>query len=334
MSLRSLGLLVGLASGLVAQAAAAQTVNPRISSASPYSVEDNIGQVILYFVDGRTQAEAFRTSNDFDPFQIRPADLLYTVRGFFITYGYDGKALREGELALFPQFRTPREAFEPSEPTPAIIPFALMQMGTCHAGYVTGHPVPDTIRAVDLTGEICHAATVEELVFADYASAHPDVAEAPADEPVADETAPAEAPAFDVSNPTGVDLDVIVWAAYNAAYNHALADGDYLFARGDDYPDLRAAILAEVTKEGYGGVSVPAAPSISLAEALSCAPAGTTELRVQFVAGNAGIVLVAASDRLKSSYRYDPIVSPELEVASAGDCHAAGPGRAGAVNVP
>lgn len=237
MPLRSLGVLVGLASVLVAQPVTAQTANPRISPAAPYSVEDNIGQVILYFVDGRTQAEAFRTSNDFDPFQIRPADLLYTVRGFFITYGYDGNALREGELALFPQFRTPREAFEPSEATPAIIPFALMQMGTCHAGYVTGHPVPDTIRAVDLTGEICHAATVEELVFADYAATHPDAAEAPVEVPAADDAAPAIAPVFDAANPTGEDLDVIVWAAYNAAYNHALADGDYLFARGDDYPD-------------------------------------------------------------------------------------------------
>jgi hypothetical protein len=173
MLLRSLGLLALAAVVSAPGSALAQPTIPGVSVAVPGTVEDTIGQVILYFVGGRTKFDAMQTSNDFDPYQINPDDLLYTVGAFFMTYRSDGTSLREGELALFPQFTTPLDSFEPSVATPAIIPFALMQQGTCHAGYVAGHPVPDMTYAVDLSGEVCHAATVEEFVYAAYATAQP-----------------------------------------------------------------------------------------------------------------------------------------------------------------
>jgi hypothetical protein len=338
MLLERLGLLAATALALAPVAALAQGPGAGITIAQPGSVENLAGQGILYFVGGRTKDDAMRTSNDFNPYQIDGDDLLFSLGAFFVTTTYDGEPVDEGELSIFPQFVTPLEAHIPTAATPAIIPFALMQQGICHAGYVAGFPVPDTIFDVDLSGQICHAAIVEEVVYAAYAAASPETGpvSVPSGEPAVE---PQEQPApatttFDPAMPTPLDLDVIVWAAYNAAYAVAVSGSDYLFIRDGDFATVRAAILAELAKEGYAGVVIAGEPAASVGEAFACGAPGATELKVAFVAGNAGVVLVATSGRLRSSYRYDPSVTYDLDIQTARECQSSGPGRLPAVNVP
>jgi hypothetical protein len=329
---RNLALFAAAVLAATAGAAPAQELPPGVTIAEPGSVEDTIGQGVLYFVGGRTKDDAMRTSNDLNPYQINGDDLLYSLRAFFVTTTYAGSPVNEGELALFPQFVTPMQVHAPSTATPAIIPFALMQQGQCHAGYVAGHPVPDTIYAVDLTGQICHAAMVEDLVYAAYvAAAQTATPETPAVEPA--EEPPLEVN-FDPAQPSALDLDVIVWAAYNAAYALAVSKNDYLFIRDGDFATVRSALLTELEKEGYRGVTIADAPAASLGEAFVCGEAGGTELKVAFIAGNAGIALVATSSRLRSSYLYDPTVSFDLDIRTATDCQSVGLGRTHPRNVP
>lgn len=347
MLLRSLGLLAAALVAASPLAVLAQNLPAGTTLAAPGSVEETAGQGILYYVGGRTKDDAMRTSNDFNPYQIDGDSLLFSLGAFFVNTDDEGGSVNEGELSIKPQFNTPLEAYDASAATPGIIPFALLQNGVCHAGYVTGYPVPDTIYAVDLAGEACHAATVEQIVYAAYAAAAPDVpatdepaTDVPAtEEPSEDTVEPTEdvppvVGTFDPARPSDMDLDVIVWAAYNAAYAVAVSSNDYLFIRNGDYATLRDAIASELAKEGYAGVTVADAPSASPADALVCAAPGTTELKVAFISADAGIVLVAASERRKSSYLYDPNVSTDLDIRYARDCQTSGFGRSQIGNVP
>lgn len=315
---------IGMALGMSPAFAQDAVIHP----AEPGSIEDKAGYVILYFVGGRTKEEAMATSNDFNPYQIGGEDLLFSVGSFFITTSYEGQALKEGELAVFPQFNTPFSGFEPSAATPGIIPFALMKNGTCHAGFVTGYPVPDTINAIDLTGQVCHAQTVEELLYADYAARNPEPVVEPEEEP-----SPAEAPAhvFDPLNPTPLDLDTIVWAAYNGAFSVAMADPDYLFVRDGNQAPLLNAIEAELKKEGFEHINIVDAPLP--ADAYGCAAPGGVDLRFAITNDNAGLVLVAASSRLASTYVYDPDVSADLDIDFSHECRTEGLGRPGTLGV-
>lgn len=178
--------------------ALAQDTGP-IRPAEPGSVEEKIGQIILYFVAGRTKDEAMATTNDFNPYAIDGETLLFNAGAFFVGTDYAGEPVHEGELSIYPQFNTPLEMFEPSDTTPGIIPFALMQKGECHGGIVSGFPIPKFIDAVDMTGQICHAAIVEEIVYADFAARDPStVIESPTEPATpAEPTAPPAPPRTD-----------------------------------------------------------------------------------------------------------------------------------------
>lgn len=293
----------------------------RISPAHPDTWPAVTGEVLLHFVAGRSLQDAGGPA--FNPFGIDGEGLLFSIGAFFVTTEFTGEPVHEGEIAIFPQFETPQGAFTASAETPAIIPFAMVKSGACEAGFIAGHPVPDRIFAVDLTDQICHAATVEQIVYAQYAAAATTQPEPQTTTVV-----------FDPAHPQDADLDVAVWAAYNAAYARAVADPDYLFTRGGDFSELRTAIQAELDKEGLPGIAVAEAPADAMAAAFGCAPDGTTEIRIAFIAANVGIVIVAASDQRQSSYRYDPAISDDLQITYARDCAVAGLGRAAAANVP
>src|SRR5690606_20568004 len=152
--------------------------------------------------------------------------------------------------------------------TPGIIPFALLQKGVCHAGFVTGYPVPDTIYAVDMHGQLCHAAIVEEIVYADYAARNPGTTiTRPEAEPEPQGQPDAAPSQFDPANPLDIELDVAVWAAYNAAYGIAIADSGLLFVRDGQFDAFRDAIVAELEREGLTGIDVATAPASSVAAA-------------------------------------------------------------------
>lgn len=311
----------GLAVALCAPAAG-QDSAPLVRAADPASPEGIAGEVILYFAGGRTLAEAGGPA--FNPFGIDGDRLLFALGAFFVTTEYRGEPVHEGELSIFPQFDTPFRDFTPSVATPGIIPFAFMQKGVCHAGFVAGHPAPDSVYAVDMTDQLCHAGIVEELVYAQYAAANPQQSE-PEAEPEAEPAPPQHA--FDPAIPSDLDLDVAVWAAYGAASEIANADPDYLFAREGSFAELRAAIAAALEREGLAGIAIEG-PVVEPGASFGCAEPATTVLRVGFAAGNGGIVLVAASHRRQSSYVYDPDVSFELDIRPARECRIEGFGRA------
>jgi hypothetical protein len=179
---------------LAALPALAQDDGP-IRPAEPGSIEETIGRLILYFVDGRTKDEAMATTNDFNPYAIDGESLLSNVGAFFVNTYYEGEAVHEGELSIYPQFNTPLEMFEASDTTPGIIPFALLQKGTCYGGFVSGYPIPKFIDAVDMTGQICHAAIVEEIVYAEFAARDPSTVMETPTEPTAP-SAPARTDGF------------------------------------------------------------------------------------------------------------------------------------------
>lgn len=320
----AIGIVGTIAAVMLSAPVIAQDSEPAgaITPAAPGSWQATAGEVILHYVDGRSLADA--GGPNFNPFGIKGESLLFELGAFFITATHAADTVNEGELAIFPQFTTPRGgAIEASAATPAIIPFAVMKSGVCYGGYVAGHPVPDQVFTVDMTGRLCHARSVDEAVFAAYQAAAVEEPEPAAPPPV--ETS------FDVRNPLDADLDLAVWAAYGAAYDVAAADSRFRFVRDGDSAPLLEAIGGALTAQGLAAITVvPTAPD----EAIGCAPPGTVELRVAPSADGAGVTLVVASPRRMSAYAYAPDVSADLEILAPRSCQMSGPGRASTANEP
>lgn len=290
----------------------------------PGTPEALVGDALLYFVNGRSREEA--GGDDFNPFGIDPDSLLFHVGAFFIVSDYSDGELKEGELAVYPQFIMPRGEGTPSATTPPIIPYAMLQKGECHAGYVAGFPVPNATYAVDLTGLPCHADSVEQLVRDAYDLAQP--SEGPTPE---EQAGPAitSVPGFDPAFPTDAQLQNAVYAAYEAAYALAVATPDYVFWDGSDYSPTRDAVTQALANQNLAGIAVPLDPAADPAAAKACAPGGQTELRIAFTPDRTGITVAAVSDSRVYAYEYDYNVSADLRVVDPRPCATSGPGRAG-----
>lgn len=297
-----------------------------------------VGEAIVYFADESGLSAV--AEGEFNPFGIDGEALLQHVGLFFVSVDFEGEEVHEGEIAIFPQFRTPFQAFDPGPLTPRMIPFALRKGGVCHAGYVAGDPLPDIVMQVDIGDLGCHALTVESLLTASYAAPAKGLADVAAALVAAGIAEPAEAPAlppveltdtavsnFDPAFPTALDLEVIAWAAYNAAYARASTDGD-IFARDDAAAEaLRAEMLTEIRREGFEGV--PVLPALSPEGARACAEPGATVLRVGVTPSGEGIFIAAASEMMVAAQEYDPASGAEMSVTGARDCATSGLGRAG-----
>ena len=320
--MRLISTFVVAAGLLCASSATAQHTGEGISPAEPGTPAALAGDVLLYFIGGRSLEET--TNDPFNPFSIDAEGLLYSTGAFFITADYEGASVHEGEFSVYPQFTTPYAAFPASAGTPPYIPFAFLKQGACHAGYIAGYPVADSIFSVDLTDRICHAETVAEIVYASY------LATAPAPEP-SEPSEVTESPAIASGRPSDVDLDVMVWAAYNAAYYLSLSDPGYAFIRDGAFQPVQEAIAGALSQEGFGSVAIEqvAAPD----EAYGCADPGNTVLRVGFTADGTGMTLVAASDMRQSSYDYDPQVGSDLDIRTARECRTTGFARTYTGNV-
>lgn len=323
--------LMSLAFAALALPAAAQALpgTPAVEGTPEWLV----GDAVLYFVAGRTREEAGNDS--FNPFGIDPDAVLFHVGAFFIVSNFSGEPVREGDLALYPQYVMPRDEGAPSAETPPVIPFALVRQGACYGGYVTGFPVPDMTYAVDMTGTLCHADTVEQMLRDRYAQITPTEeptapVEEPADEPAAPElpAVPAVPLAFDPAFPRDLQLQDAVYAAYNAAYALALADPDYFFWDGSDFAPVRTAVSNALADADLGAITVAQTPADGPDAAKACAEPGTTAVRLAFTPDRSGITVAAASDARVYAYQYDYSISPDLLVTDVRDCATSGPGRA------
>lgn len=286
---------------------------------------DRLGQEILAFVAGRTYEEALGvTQNPYNPFNLDGESLLRAAGLYFIEPDTTRQVF-EGTLSISPEFETPDRAFSAAEATPAIVPFAFVTEGSCHGGYVSGFPVADQVATVDMSSRVCSAQTVKDIVAAEYHAAAVTVEQPGAIPPI--EEVPVK---FDPANPTDYDLEMIVYIAYGAARDFALANDNYFVAPGGTFEPLRAAIVGRLEKEGYGAVELPTEPASSPEDARECAaPGRKTQLHVASPAGGAGLTLAAVTDTRMSAYDYDPDKGPDITVTTAQPCSGSGFGRSG-----
>jgi hypothetical protein len=115
------------------------------------------------------------------------------------------------------------------------------------------------------------------------------------------------------------DLELAVRAAYTGASTFAAAHGNY-FARDGVFPPLRDAIVAELAKEGFGTITVPAIPADESAEIKTCLATPGAELRIAISTYGDGIDLGAVTDTRAFGYAYDPHKAADIVVTKAEDC--------------
>jgi hypothetical protein len=157
-----------LAVALSASASVAQ------SPALPGTPADRIGQILIYFIDGRSYDQALAQSGDTEnPFGIEADTLLYSAALYFLDTSADlGRNTHEGELSLIPRLVIPEPAIPASADFPAIMPFAFKQDGVCQAGWVGGAHA-DIAYSIDLGTSPCNAASVHFAVAENYRARSP-----------------------------------------------------------------------------------------------------------------------------------------------------------------
>lgn len=337
--------------------AASATLNPPASSAAASPLDssyaganlalapadsdiDKVGQVILAAVDGRTREEALAhsSSGGDNPFDLDGDKLLLAAGVFFLSAEADGVAIAPSELSIWADDPSPDGKGQSSAATPAIIPFAFNRAGICYGGYATGFPVLNQVFAANMHGKICNAATVAGLVAAQYNQAAASSPGASTDgtatpsggspAAAADSTSPTAAAApdntlFDGVTATDRDLEMIVNAAYSAAYGRALKHGNKFNSSDFGYGDLRDAMRATLEKAGYGAAAVATDPSDGAAAAKACATDGKVDLRVAFNNDGVGVVIAAVSATRMAAYEYNPSTASDLAITHADDCRSA-----------
>jgi hypothetical protein len=336
--------LTGRAAGgsLGPAAGAAGGVDSGDATAAAAGVE-RVGRVILEAAGGRSLQQALAAGGaPENPFGLAADPLLAAAGVRAISADATGKPIAEGELSIYPDYVTPGARFTPSAAMPPILPFAFERGGTCYGGYVTGFPAPATVEAVDMTGRACNARSVDNVVAARYrrmaagepvASPAAETGSAGGDAgtagpaaggagsgPVAATRPPPDNSLFDGTSATDLDLEMIVYGAYSAAYNRAVEHQNFFTDADFGFAALRRAIRDALEKEGYGATSVPELPAADAAAAKACADNGRIELRAAVTRGGTGIVLAAVSDRRLSAYEYDPEQPGKLVITHAADC--------------
>ena len=340
-------------------AASQSSVPDGAAIAVPGSDVDKVGQIILKAIGGHTVQQAIDGGGDnLNPFGL-DADPLLTAAGvYFVSNDDSGAAIEQSEFSIYADYVTPGGLFLPSALTPALLPFAFNRGGKCFAGYITGDPVGDKIYALDMTGRVCNAKTVEDAVNAQYhkisaETAKPADSGSPGDNasgadggspsasgPAGDDGGTGEEGAaassdagatasptaddkpFDGTTATDNDLQTMVYDAYVGAYRQALKHDNRFISDAFKYADIRAAVRDALEKSGYGAAVVPSAPSASSDIARACATGGKIELRLAFKNDGVGISLAAVSDKRLAAYDYDPDKSSELVITKPQDCGA------------
>jgi hypothetical protein len=298
-----------------------------------------VGRVILEAAGGRSLQQALAAGGaPENPFGLAADPLLAAASVRAISADATGRPIAEGELSIYPDYVTPGARFTPSAATPPILPFAFDRGGICYGGYVTGYPAPASVEAVDMTGRACNARSVDNVVAARYlrvASGEPAATPAAAtggagsdagsagpagSGPLAATRPPPDNSLFDGSSATDLDLEMIVYGAYSAAYNRAVEHQNFFTDADFGYAALRRSIRDALEKAGYGATSVPELPAADGTAARACTDNGRIELRVAVTRGGTGIVLAAVSDRRLSAYEYDPERPGKLVITHAADC--------------
>src|SRR3569623_3458046 len=118
---------------------------------------------------------------------------------------------------------------------------------------------------------------------------------------------------------TDADLDLAVRAAYTGASAFAAANKNY-FARDGVFPPLRDAVAAELTKQNFATVTVPADPVADIEAGRVCLSSPGTELRIATNTFGDGVTLIAVTETRYFAYAYDPHQTDDIKITPAADC--------------
>ena len=122
--------------------------------------------------------------------------------------------------------------------------------------------------------------------------------------------------------PTGLsdsDLELAVRVAYTAASAFAAANKNY-FARDGVFPPLRDAVAAELAKQNFATVTVPADPVADIEAGRVCLSSPGTELRIATNTFGDGVTLIAVTETRYFAYAYDPHQADDIKITPAADC--------------
>src|SRR3569623_3655128 len=115
---------------------------------------------------------------------------------------------------------------------------------------------------------------------------------------------------------TDADLELAVRAAYTGASAFAAANKNY-FARDGVFAPLREAVVAELTKQNYATVLVPADPVADIEAGRVCLAGPGVELRIATNTFGDGVTLIAVTDSRYFAYAYDPHQADDIKVTAA-----------------
>lgn len=115
------------------------------------------------------------------------------------------------------------------------------------------------------------------------------------------------------------DLELAVRAAYTGASAFAAANKNY-FARDGVFPPLRDAVVAELAKQNFATVTVPADPVADIEAGRVCLSSPGVELRIATNTFGDGVTLIAVTATRYFAYAYDPHEADDIKITPAADC--------------
>lgn len=285
------------------------------------SLVGRAGAGILAAVGGRDAGAAYAQSRSVDnPFAVDVFGLARALSLAFVAVD-PSTPVGDGQLSLILKFDTLDGRFLDASQTPAVMPFAFMKDGACHGGYVTGHPVPDTVLGLDMAGKPCSAASVQTEVGALYTSVAREW-----HDPIDTQAAMAAETRsdFDAANVNDFQLELILYAAYGGARSHAMEHANYFLATPADLPDLRGAVGKGLREHGYEAVAVAEAEAPDFNAMLACAPEGQVLVRLRGQADGAGLTLAVASHTRLTLYDYNPQIQADVVITAPRTCQQQG----------
>lgn len=127
------------------------------------------------------------------------------------------------------------------------------------------------------------------------------------------------ASSYDPAATTDAELDYIVYAAYIAARDVALANDNYFANENSGEEELQEAMQEALEREGYPGVNIVMGVRTPQ-ETRFCASPRETDLRVHVGADGIGFSIAAVTSRRASAYVYNPSKSADISETPATAC--------------
>lgn len=297
-------------------AKASKFPDPYAFGKDPSSEALKVGDAIIEQVDGRTMEEAYaKSKDDNDPFQFDSDPLQEAAGADRLAEITASSDLKDGELQLGGT-GTPAGKLPEDDATPAVVPFAFRTNGDCHAGFVLGHPVLDTVRGIDLDGKPCSSTSVAGVLEAFYDTIDAAIGRDPE---AAASRGPSRADVY-------YEVQYAVNIGYGAAQKFAVSNENFFARNPAEYAKLQQAVSKSWTsipaKLTRGVEIVPVAKMPAKGAVLACTTGTSTqgELRVWVNRDGDSIRIAAVTPQLAYEYDYDPVRSTKVQEKGPSTC--------------